>query len=509
MAASPPPDHRRIAAGFLRSAGTLSGATIAAQAIWAASAPAITRLYGAEAFGVWALVAVAVHLAGSFGVARYEFALVLARGAHARANLFAACLGLAVLAALLLLAANLALAETLIAAFERQVGRAGALACGPLCAVALFQQVLRTWALAFDRTGAIARFMVAQALLIAALQIGLALAGHASADALLFGHLGGALAAFGLLVHALRDTLHWRLLRRLRRAAMAAELRRHANLPLYSAPRTVVDAVAGRAIYFVFAHAFGLHAAGQLGLAARLVQVPVSLIVGGLRNAFFLRAVQLQHSPALPRMVVGLECAIAYAVMPASVVLAAHGPSLFALAFGAPWAEAGGYAAALIAGTAMLTITGWLDRLYEVFGRQRLALLLELANLVLILALQLALAALGHGPMAVAIAVGAWTAFYNIAWLGITAELARIGAIFPAIMGRVALAAAAAALPIGAARLLALPGPAQGAIAAGAIMSGLALALWRARREIAGLMRPDAAPAPAPAPTATRETIRA
>jgi len=235
--------------------------------------------------------------------------------------------------------------------------------------------------------------------------------------------------------------------------------------------------------------------------------VPVSLVVGGLRNAFFLRAVQLQHSPGLPRMVVGLESAIAYAVMPAAVVLAAHGPALFALAFGAPWAEAGAYAAALIAGTAMLTITGWLDRLYEVFGRQRLALLLGVANLVLILALQLALAALGHGPLTVAVAVGAWTALYNIAWLGITAELARIGAIFPAIMGRVGVAVAAAALPVMGARLLALPGAVQAALAGGAILSGLALALWRARREIAGLMRPDAAPAPAPA--ARQETIRA
>ena len=155
----------------------LAGASMLTQAIPMLIAPLLTRWYGAEALGHWALfVALAANLA-TIANARYEFAIVLPRRDGEAALVLQLALWIA-LAMGLLTAAGAGLWHLLMAQHARLGGRWVSLAqldpwllmLAPVVALAGMQQALSLWNNRQARIDVIAQARVLQQGVMAAAQ---------------------------------------------------------------------------------------------------------------------------------------------------------------------------------------------------------------------------------------------------------------------------------------------------------------------------------------------------
>ena len=143
-----------------------------------------------------------------------------------------------------------------------------------------------------------------------------------------------------------------------------------------------------------------------------------------MNQVFFQRVAAEKDTAALQNFVLGIlkkQLAIATPILVATMI---HAPWVFGFALGEQWTEAGSYAALLSIAGFVLFLTSWLDRVYDVKGRQRLALTLETTyNVVSLGALIAAMATLPSTFWALAVYVGVAVA-YNVIWLGVTFKLA-------------------------------------------------------------------------------------
>jgi hypothetical protein len=103
---------------------------------------------------------------------------------------------------------------------------------------------------------------------------------------------------------------------------------------------------------------------------------------------------------------------------------------MFRFAFGARWALAGDFAAYLAIASGVITLTAWLDRVYDIRDRQSLALALEAFNDVLCLGSLLLVMHFTRDPIAGVAAFSAATVAFYLLWTFVTLRIASFPARF-------------------------------------------------------------------------------
>jgi O-antigen/teichoic acid export membrane protein len=148
------------------------------------------------------------------------------------------------------------------------------------------------------------------------------------------------------------------------------------NYPLYMTPYTLVGLTRERLAYFLLGRMGTTAAAGYYNLVARLINLPNSFVSSALRPVFFQHAAgQDPRSLELPMLetirTLGLVSVLLYAPCVAQAAW------LFGLVFGPAWIPAAPYAIVLSLPAIPLLMGNWADRMFDVLGRQRTALKLE------------------------------------------------------------------------------------------------------------------------------------
>ncbi len=457
---------RALAEGrSLRHVLTLVTGATAAQALLFAARPLLTRLYTPEAFGLLGVFVAPAYLLAVLATLRYEDAIAVPASRREGAGVFA----LATLAALAT-GALLALGLPFRTAVADALGApelAPLLVWVPLVTAALgVAGASRTWLASVERYRAMSAVVLAQAVVVVAVQVGLADAG---AWGLVVGTALGAAVLGGASLALAGDGIALA-----RGADLGALARRFWRFPLLGLPASGLGQLAVRLPPLVLVGAFGPAAVGYFTIAVASVAVPVGLVTDAVGHVFYVRAAEAERAgqlgPLVERVLARLAAFAAFPVLAVALL----GPDLFAVVFGETWRTAGAFARLLAPWLLLAAVAPPLTRVFDVTERQRSELAVGAWTAVLVGAGLAVGVWLGEvSPALVALAVGG--ALARVVQLGWIAHVSGAsGARMTLDLGRSVVAAAVCLVP----SALAL---AWGGVWAGlgaAVGGGVAYAVW-------------------------------
>jgi lipopolysaccharide exporter len=385
---------------------TLTAGTAVAQGINALSAFVLARLFSPESFGVFALfMAVSLFLSAVSSL-RYEVAIVLPESDEEAVNVGALCF--LVLGAVC--AASLAFVTFLQQPIVRLLGEPSLARWLWSIPVSIFSlgsyQVFNYWSNRKKQFHRLALSRISQSVATILCQLALFWLHFDAAFALIFGWIAGqAVGAVVLGGMALReDGRLWA--RSLNIRLMREGFARYRNFPIYNAPFGFVG-TASQQLSYVVLRVFGsLQVVGLFSLARRVVYLPLNLITFSMNQVFYQKAATETDARRLESFVLG---ALKFQIMlgtPALIFFLFEAKPLFALVLGPKWAPSAIYAGLLACSGFMAFISSWLNRLFDVHSKQKLALAWQVGHDVAVLgSLAITLWLSGNAILAVAVSV--------------------------------------------------------------------------------------------------------
>jgi len=334
----------------------LSGGTIFSQVLLVAVAPILTRLYTASDFGVLqAYLSISLFYTVAIAL-KFDMAVMLPSDDDTGANLvavsLAATLGVGSAGALILfLCRNLSL--PVLIALKPYLWLVPLSACG-----AGSYQVLNSWALRKKQFRTVATTKFTQAFSNITVQLGL---GYWSVGpiGLLIGETLGRTSGTLALARAAWTQDRERF-KGVRPGRMWASAIRYKKFPLVSAPSALINTAGFVLPPLLIGDFHGATVLGWFALADRVVQAPSNLIGTAISQAYTAAATKLVHTDTMGLYLLFTRTAkrlLMISVVPFGLIVWL-GPSLFALAFGERWREAGVYAR-ILAGVSVIGFTAW------------------------------------------------------------------------------------------------------------------------------------------------------
>jgi len=365
---------------------TLLSGTAIAQLIPLLSTPVLTRMYSPEQFGALAILLAVANPLSLLVCGRYDLTVVLPREDE-RANLLARlALLLAVGVSLLLGVVLWTVREPLSEIMGGEVAMVPLLAAPLLFLLMGFFQPLNNWLIRKQAFRAMSVNKLVQTTGITL--VSLALGWWAFQHGLLVGYLAGWMlyVLFGAM------QVRWKgfRFRPLDVAAMREAAKAYRSFPLYNALPAVLNTATLSIPVFLLTRVFDEQVTGQFNLCRQTVFLPLTFFATSFMQVYMQRASssvaagervlpQLQRSI---RLLGGLALALV-------LVLMIGGPWIFALVFGAQWAEAGSYARILAVPIAMQFVVVPLTPLLPALGRIRAYSIWQVCYFASVLALGL------------------------------------------------------------------------------------------------------------------------
>jgi O-antigen/teichoic acid export membrane protein len=353
---------------------TLLGGNTLAQVIPAITAPILTRLYRPSDFGVFAFVLAVFGVLAPVACMRYDLAILLPEDEAEAAHLTALCLAISFMLAVLGLLAP-ACIWLIVPGSRIQSIAPLLLMMLPIGIAALgIQLVAQNWSLRTRNYRIQSNAIIVQAFVTVGGQTLLAAALGSNPYFLVIGTLAGYFAMVLVYIPVLREHV-WPILKKHSSIAGAKRVAfSYLRFPIYTGPYVMVGQATLRGVFLVLAALSTSAIVGQYALAQRVVLLPVFTLMAAASQLFFSRAAQNMNDPRMPRMVRTALIAGPLCIGPFFVLLVFFGEPLFMDIFGREWQEAGRFAAILALPSLVRTLTAWLDRVYDVRNRQRLAL---------------------------------------------------------------------------------------------------------------------------------------
>lgn len=430
---------RRIATdgGFVRQASVLALGTILGQVAVLAGAPILTRLYQPEAIGAWAFLSAIAMALANVGNGKYELAIVLPRSDGRAVNLVALCL-FTQFCVLTLVCIGIVFVQSSAgeALLDFPISSDIVWLVPVMVSASALYAVCRYWTVRKQQFGTLAGFIMLESWLLTALQIvaGLAMSGGAMEFVL------AGVAAMVTLAMAFTTVVMLQMcpsLGCLRAARILALAKRYRNFPVYSAPYAFLGMASSRILLVLFGFYAAPAAVGYFALAMRVTSLPNALVSSALNNAFFSWASRhVNDREAFAGLIRRVLHPMIILGAPGVVLFVLNAEWLFAMVFGADWAEAGRYARYLVVGSFALLLSAWLDNVYSVLQKQKLSLVLEsIYDLAMVTSVFVCLAVY-RDPLLAVIVFSVTTALYNIVWLVVMFVVVKLpAALFFEIIG--------------------------------------------------------------------------
>lgn len=402
----------------------LSGAL--GQALTFVSMPLMTRLYAPEAFGMWAIFVSLVSLIGVAATLRYEVAVVLTPTNEEAANVVVVCVAISALISMFAWAVVETNGRWLLGEISFNQLKSF-LWCTPLITLCMgFYGVVNAW---FIRTEEFIWYSLMQFVLpflTLLTQIFSAISGWNGAEGLVIGTALGQCGAalIGLtIVLAKYSHIFWRAISF---RDILKVLVKYKNYPLYMTPYTILGTIRERLIYLLLGAYGSGRDPGYYSVASRFVNAPNSLVSGAIRPIYFQKA-SSSNFGSLEQPITRLLYILAIIMVPFSTFFIMHAKYICSLIFGEVWAEAGSMAAILAIPALPLLLGNWLDRSFDVLGRQRLAFILESAfSIAAMLAVTVGMIGFSNTMIAISLQAGLMTIYYSI-WIYVLFRLAGFG----------------------------------------------------------------------------------
>jgi len=365
---------------FLSHVLMLVTGTALSQIIGVAAMLLLTRLFAPDAFGLLALFMTTTSVFSVLGGARYELAIMLPEHDADAANVF--------WGAVLVLTAICAVCLCVVAAFPDRIAamlREPSFVpwlwlVPPTIFINGLNQVMSYWCGRTKRFRKVALSRIIQAITTVVVQVGLYIE-HASGGAALISGwiLGQAVGTAFLIVDSACSDGRF-LWGSAKAKQIFALLRTYRNFALYKAPYSFISNASSQLVIVVLRFFSDLGTVGLFSMANRAVFLPVTLISSSINQVFYQRAATERSERKLETFVNRLLRMQVVLMTPLVIFAAFDSKFLFTKIFGARWALSGQFAAILAFAGYMYFLVSWLDRLFDVRQRQRLALALEIVG---------------------------------------------------------------------------------------------------------------------------------
>lgn len=418
--------HRRLVSrsDFAGNVLVMVGGTVFAQGLQILAYPIITRLYAPDDFGVWSLFMSIAATLGVIASLRYEMSIVLPKSDEEAFGLVSLSLIITIVMSLtLLLISSFFLDELAYLIGDIQVNWV-LWTLGPFVFLLGSHQVFASWLTRSKKFKLIATARVIQTFCTLFAQLMAFSLIKTGSFALIAGTvLGQAVgtSVISLPIIKLRDKIKINL----RFQALREKAIEFKNFPLYTAPYSLVGTFSKHSLLFLLGIYATTEVVGLFSLAIKITYFPIRIISAALNQVFFQKAATELGEGRLGNFVIKVLFLLGVGIEPLLVLFVFNAQEIFGLVFGSEWFEAGFYAIFLALSSAMLLLTSWLDRIYDVTGKQRLALGLEVIyDLVAIGVFALSLILYKNIRLAVVL-YAITTCIYNMIWLVITFKVAK------------------------------------------------------------------------------------
>ena len=348
--------------------------------------PLITRLYAPEAYAGWALVMSTAILFSSIATLRFELALVLPKSDEEASNLFVICLAVSLFVAAASGLLLPLLQDELIGRGFRQELKHWLLYISYLVAVTGFYQACMHWCVRMKEFQWYAMMQVLLPLVVCLVQIVMAMTGRQDSSGLIIGTLAGQSVVIILMLALILGKYGRTIARGVSMEEMLRLFSRYRVYLTHMTPYTLIGTFRERVPYFLLAGFSSKEIVGFYGLSSRVINVPNSLLSSAIRPVFFQSGASAGLEALEGRLKTLLDTIIICAI-PFWVLFLFHAETLFALFFGEAWRGAGIYAAILSVPIIPRLLGNWMDRSFDVLGRQRLLFKLDFASSVVVIGL--------------------------------------------------------------------------------------------------------------------------
>ena len=329
----------------------LVSGTVLAQIIPILAIPILTRIYAPDAFGI---LSIFIALAGIIGISsslRYEIAIPQAKDDANAKIIFNLCLMIIVSIAIISFLITLLANDHLYDAFNIDKSFSFGLfyLIGFCILFSGYIQLAISKAVRFSEftTIAIGKISISTSYIFFQLIFGLI----AMPLGLIFGYVIGQLVGA---VYFFKKSISWTLFKFEKEnfLQMRANAKEYKNLPIYSAPSSMVDNFSSQLPLLVVAASYDLVTVGLLGIAYRVTGIPISMVSLSISQIIFQKIASDEgRKPGyikkiLKQSILGLLLII----IPFALVIFFSGSALFAIVFGEEWGLAGTYAGIIVIG---------------------------------------------------------------------------------------------------------------------------------------------------------------
>lgn len=335
-----PPRSSSFASDVLK---LVSGTTFA-QAIAIIASPILTRLYGPEAFGFFAIFTSITSIIGVIACMRYELAIMLPKADEKATNLLALCLLIVAAISGLTMPALYFWSGAIISLLKAPGLDPYLILVPPFIFINGIFLALNYWNSRTRHFGRLSAARITSSLATTGTQLWAGFAGHVTGGSLIGASLIGVFASTGILGAQIWRDDHAILRKSISLRGMAEGLKRYKRFPLIDSSSALLNTISWQLPAFLLAAFFSPTIVGYYALGFRMLQFPMSLIGGSIAQVFFQRASKAHSDGTLPILVENVfHSLVAIGIFPILTV-AIVGPELFAVIFGDVWFEAGLYA---------------------------------------------------------------------------------------------------------------------------------------------------------------------
>ena len=373
---------RKIAhSELVRNSAKLLSANVIAQAIGLLVYPILTRLYSPEDFGLLNLFLSIGGVLVLLSTAEYQYAIVLPKKDEDARGLVHIC------GFLLLITTGIVLLSVPFSKPIAHLFNTPELAnwywLMPLFVLAMgLWNILNYWYIRRKVYSRISGYQMGQSILSASGKLGWGTIGYLQGGMILSIVLAPMLSM--LISLALAWKKHIRCLFVNPRVRLNALLKRYQNFPIYSLPRSVINMVAGQLPVLLLTPFFGTREIGFWSMAILLAFSPISMITRAIYQVLYQHVtVKVNTKQKITNIFRQFTISVLCITVPCFCVLYFFLPQLCQWLLGNEWSITGEYIRWMLPWLCCNILTSSIGFLYDIFFKQKKALLFEILMAVL------------------------------------------------------------------------------------------------------------------------------
>ena len=367
---------------FVKDISILVTGTTFAQILTILASPILTRLYGPEAFGLFALFTSITSIIGVIACLRYELSIMLPESEEDAISLLSLCILIVTIISLLTVPiiwfGQVPLCQLLnapdLAPYLWSVP--------PFVFLSGVFLALNYWNSRTKQFRRLAISRVTKAVTTTGTQIGAGFTQNAGGGGLILASVFGQLVATLVLAGQIwRDDYHL-IKRSLNFQQMRDGFTRYKKFPLIDTISSLLNTISWQLPAFLLAAFFSPVIVGFYALGFRMLQLPMSLVGSSISQVFFQRAAEAKREGTLDILVENVFKVLIMIGLFPILILTFIGQEVFSVIFGQVWAEAGVYTQILSIWALIWFITTPLSLLYIILEKQEFGLKFNIANFV-------------------------------------------------------------------------------------------------------------------------------